>query len=157
VDEREEGICQTDGLNGEDAKSTVGYSSKGVSCAVRGALGRLAMGVHRSIVDSSSPAEIAKAIVKVNKTFGLHRTGMNVLWKLYYVPDHTVTRAELEEEFGLLEDHFDLFSRRVAEELGATELDALALMNSSEEEPGFEKITLKPSVVLAIQSYAFSK
>ena len=64
------------------------------------------MGTHPTIVDASSPAQIARAIVKVNKTFGLHRAGMDVLWKLYYVANHTLTCAELEREFGLLEDHF---------------------------------------------------
>ena len=115
------------------------------------------MGTHPTIVDASSPAQIARAIVKVNKTFGLHRAGMDVLWKLYYVANHTLTCAELEREFGLLEDHFGLYCRRVAEELGATGVDALPLVTCSREGQGFEIITLKPSVVAAIQSYAFSK
>jgi hypothetical protein len=115
------------------------------------------MGTHPTIVDASSPAQIARAIVKVNKTFGLHRAGMDVLWKLYYAANHTLTCAELEREFGLLEDHFGLFCRRVAEELGANGPDAFALVNSSEDDAGFQVVTLKPSVVAAIQSHAFSK
>jgi hypothetical protein len=115
------------------------------------------MGADQIAVDASSPAQIAKAIVKVNKTFGLHRAGMDVLWKLYYAPNHTLTCAELEREFGLLEDHFGLFCRRVAEELGTNDPDAIALVNSSEDDAGFQVVTLKPSVVAAIQSHAFSK
>jgi hypothetical protein len=45
----------------------------------------------------------------------------------------------------------------VAEELGADDSDALALVNSSQNDEGFEIITLKPSVVTAIRSYAFLK
>ena len=115
------------------------------------------MGTHQTIVDSSSPAQIAKAIVKVNQTPGLRRTGIDVLWKLYYAPNHTLTRAELEKEFGLLENHFGLFCRRVAEELSANDPDALALVNSSHDDDGYQVFTLKPSVVTAIKSHAFSK
>ena len=115
------------------------------------------MGADQIAIDLIPPAQIAGAIVKVNKTFGLHRAGMDVLWKLYYAPNHTLTCAELEREFGLLEDHFGLFCRRVAEELGANDPDAFALVNSSEDDAGFQVVTLKPSVVAAIQSYAFSK
>jgi hypothetical protein len=115
------------------------------------------VGTHQTIVDSSSPAQIAKAIVKVNQTPGLRRIGIDVLWKLYYAPNHTLTRAELEKEFGLLENHFGLFCRRVAEELGANDPDALALVNSSQDEDGAQVLTLKPSVVTAIKSHAFSK
>jgi hypothetical protein len=115
------------------------------------------MGTHQTIVDSSSPAQIAKAIVKVNQTPGLRRTGIDVLWKLYYAPNHTLTRAELEKEFGLLEKHFGLFCRRVTEELGADDPDALALVNSSQDDDGNQIFTLKPSVVTAIKSHAFSK
>ena len=114
------------------------------------------MGTHPTIVDASSPAQIAKAIVKVNQTTGLRRTGIDVLWKLYYARNHTLTRAELEKEFGLLENHFGLFCRHVAEELGA-DPDLLALVNSSHDNNGYEVLTLKPSVVTAIKSHAFSK
>jgi hypothetical protein len=89
------------------------------------------MGADQIAIDLIPPAEIARAIVKVNKTFGLHRAGMDVLWKLYYAANHTLTCAELEREFGLLEDHFGLFCRRVAEELGTNDPDAIALVNSS--------------------------
>ena len=115
------------------------------------------MGTHQTIVDSSSPAQIAKAIVKVNQTTGLRRTGIDVLWKLYYAPNHTLTRAKLEKEFGLLENHFGLFCRRVTEELGADDPDELALVNSSQDEDGNQIFTLKPSVVTAIKFHAFSK
>jgi hypothetical protein len=72
-------------------------------------------------------------------------------------PNNTMMRAELESEFGVLEDHFGLYCRRVAEELGAKHLDTLPLVNSSQDEDGFEIITLKPSVVMAIKFHAFSK
>jgi hypothetical protein len=115
------------------------------------------MGTHPTIVDASSSAQIAKAIVKANEALGLGHAGLTVLWKLYYAPDHTMTRAELEVEFGVLADHFGLYCWRVAEELGASDPDALALVNHSLDDQGFEIITLKPSVVAAIQSHAFSR
>jgi hypothetical protein len=113
--------------------------------------------MQRSIVDARSPAEIAKAIVTVNKTPELRRAGLGALWGLYYAPKNSLARAEFEKEFGLFEHHFGLYSQRVAEELGANDPDAFALVNSSQNEDGFEIITLKPSVVTAIRSHAFSK
>src|SRR3984893_15072760 len=116
------------------------------------------MGTQQTIVDASSPDQIAKAIVTVNQALGLRQIGLDALWKLYYAPDHTMTRAELEIKFGLLEDHFGLYCRRVAEELGADDApDALALVNSSQDGDRVEFLTLKPSVVTAIKSHAFSK
>jgi hypothetical protein len=109
------------------------------------------------IVDASSPAQIAKAIVKVNQTPELRHAGLGALWKLYYAPEHSLTRSELEREFGVLEDHFGLYCRRVAEEVGAKHLDTLPLVDSSQDKDGFEIITLKPSVVMAIKFHAFSK
>src|ERR1700724_1744276 len=101
-----------------------------------GRMGGKTVAARQTTIDLRSPAHIAEAIVKVNKTFGLHRTGMNVLWKLYYAPNHALTRAELQKEFGLLEDHFGLFCRRVTQVLGADDSDALALVNSSQDESG---------------------
>ena len=95
---------------------------------VRKSTGSEAMGTRQTTVDASSPAQIAKAIVKVNQALGLRHTGLIALWKLYYAPNHTSRRAELEKEFGLLENHFGLFCRRVAEELGVNDPDALAGM-----------------------------
>jgi hypothetical protein len=116
------------------------------------------MATHQTTVDASSPDQIAKAIVRANQSPGPHiRTGLNAMWKLYYAPNHTLMRAELEIEFGVLENHFGLYCRRVAEELGANDPDAFALVNSSRDEDGFEVLTLKPSVVMAIKSHAFSK
>ena len=115
------------------------------------------MGMQKSIVDARSPAQIAKAIVKVNKAPELRRAGLGALWKLYYAPEHSLARTELEKEFGLLENHFGLYSRSVAEELGAYDSDALALVNFSQSDDGLEIITLKPSVVTAIRTYAFVK
>jgi hypothetical protein len=93
----------------------------------------------------------------VNQNPELRQAGLDALWKLYYAPQHTLTRAEFEKEFGVLENHFGLFCRGVAAELGADDLDVLALANSSRNEAGFEIIILKPSVVTAIRSFAFSK
>jgi hypothetical protein len=115
------------------------------------------MAMQQPIVDVSSPAQIAKAILKVNKTPELRRAGLDVLWKLYYAPKHSLTRSELEREFGVLEDHFGLYCRRVAEKLGAKHLDTLPLVNSSQNDDGLEIITLKSSVVSAIRNHAFSK
>jgi tellurite resistance protein TerB len=119
--------------------------------------GSQAMGADHIAVDSRSPEQIARAIVKVNESPEMRQAGLDVLWKLYYASLHTLTRPELEREFGVLADHFGLYCRRVAEELGATGVDALPLVTCSREGQGFEIITLKPSVVAAIQSYAFSE
>jgi hypothetical protein len=115
------------------------------------------MGTQRSTLDSCSPAQIARAIVKVNKTPELRRAGLSAMWKLYYSPQHSLARAEFEKEFGLLEDHFGLYSCGVAEQLGIDNPDALALVNSSQNDDGIEMLTLKPSVVSAIRYHAFSK
>jgi hypothetical protein len=115
------------------------------------------METQRFTIDSCSPAQIAKAIVKVNKTPELRRAGLRALWMLYYAPEHSLARAELEKEFGLLEAHFGLYSRGVAEHLGVDDPDELALVNSSQNDDGIEMLTLKPSVVWAIRHHAFSK
>ena len=115
------------------------------------------MGTQRSTIDSRSPAQIAKAIVKVNATPELRRAGLNALWRLYYAPEHSLGRAELENEFGLLEKYFGLYSRCVAEQLGIDNPDEFALVNSSQNDDGAEMLTLKPSVVSAIRYHAFSK
>jgi hypothetical protein len=115
------------------------------------------MGTQRFTIDSCSPAQIAKAIVKVNNTPELRRAGLRALWKLYFAPEHSLARAELERELGLLEAHFGLYSRGVAEHLGVDDPDELALVNSSQNDDGIEILTLKPSVVWAIRDHAFSK
>ena len=108
-------------------------------------------------VATPSLTTTSSVVVTVNQTLGLRHIGLDALWKLYYAPNHTMTRAELEIRFGLLEDHFGLYCRRVGEELGANDPDALALVNSSQDEHGVVVLTLKPSVVTAIKSHAFSK
>ena len=115
------------------------------------------METQRFTIDSCSPAQIAKAIVKVNKTPELRRAGLRALWKLYYAPEHSLARVELEKEFGLLEEHFGLYSRGVAEQLGVDNPDKFALVNLSQNDNGIEMLTLKPSVVSAIRYHAFSK
>jgi hypothetical protein len=59
---------------------------------VHEARGRGAMRMQKSIVDARSPAQIAKAIVKVNKAPELRRAGLGALWKLYYAPEHSLAR-----------------------------------------------------------------
>ena len=115
------------------------------------------MGAQQSVIDASSTIEIAKAIVEVNRSPDLRQAGLAALWALYYAPKHTLPRVRLEREFGLIADCFGAYARRVAEELGAGKPDALPLVNSWLDEDGLEMITLKPSVVTAIRSYAFSK
>jgi hypothetical protein len=115
------------------------------------------MGTQRSTIDSHSPAQIAKAIVKVNETPELRRAGLSALWRLYHAPEHSLARPEFENEFGLLEKHFGLYSCGVAEQLGVDNPDEFALVNSSQNDDGTEMLTLKPSVVLAIRCHAFSK
>jgi hypothetical protein len=115
------------------------------------------MTMQEPLVETSSPVQIARAIVKANKTPGLRRAGIDVLWKLYYATNHTMMRAELEQEFGVLENHFGLFCQHVAGELGADDSDPLALVNSSPAEDGRQVLTLKPVVVAAIRFHAFSK
>jgi hypothetical protein len=115
------------------------------------------MGAQQSVVDASSTIDLAKAIVEVNRSPELRQAGLAALWCLYYAPNHTSTRVKLERDFGLLEDHFGVYARRVAEKLGAGEPDSLPLVNSWFDDHGAEMITLKPSFVTAIRSYAFSK
>ena len=115
------------------------------------------MGTQRFTIDSCSPAQIAKAIVEVNKTPELRHHGLSALWKLYYAPEHSLARVELEKEFGLLEEHFGLYSRGVAKQLGVDNPDKFALVTSSQNDDGIEMLTLKPSVVSAIRYHAFSK
>ena len=67
----------------------------------------------------------------MNKGPELRAAGLGALWRLYYAPQNIVLRADLERDFGLLEDYFGLYRRRVAEELGADDPDAFALVNSS--------------------------
>jgi hypothetical protein len=115
------------------------------------------MGAQQSIIDASSTIDLAKAIVAVNRSPELRQAWLAALWALYYAPRHTLPRVRLEREFGLLADHFGAYARRVAEELGGEEPHSIPLVNSWFDEHGVEMITLKPSVVTAIRSYAFSK
>jgi hypothetical protein len=115
------------------------------------------MAAQQSIIDASSTIDLAKAIVEVNRSPELRQAGLAALWALYYAPRHTLPRVRLEREFGLLADHFGAYARRVAEELGGEEPDSLPLVNSWFDGHGVEMITLKPSVVTAIRSYAFSQ
>jgi hypothetical protein len=57
--------------------------------------GGQAMGTHATIVDASSPAQIAKATVTVNQALGL-RIGLDALWKLYYALASNASAAQPE-------------------------------------------------------------
>jgi hypothetical protein len=119
--------------------------------------GNSAMAMREPLVETSAPARIAKAIVTANKTHGPSHCGIDVLWKLYYATNHTLSRVELEQEFGVLDNRFGLFCRHVALELGAVDPDPLALVDAAPAEDGRQLLTLKPSVVAAIRFHAFSK
>lgn len=105
-----------------------------------------------TIVDQSSVDAIATAIRRVNQTPGLRiRTGADALWALYGAPDHTLTRHQLEQKFGALDLHFGWFCRRVAEELGAEQPDAFALVNQRGAGAD-QSLTLKRAVVAAMEA-----
>jgi hypothetical protein len=109
------------------------------------------MSKETTVVDSSPPEVIARAIKKVNQTPGLRiRTGTEALWKLFKAPGHALPRSEMEESFGALDLHFGWFCRRVAEELGANAPNALALVDCSTTEHEDQLLTLKSSVVAAM-------
>ena len=104
-----------------------------------------------TIVDTSELKAIAKAIQKVNATPGLRiQPGIDALWAIYKAPGHAMTRASIEKEFGAFDLHFGWFCRRVAEELGASNPDVLALVDHTTDESGSQVLKLKPSVVAAM-------
>jgi hypothetical protein len=104
----------------------------------------------KTLIDSSEPAAIARAIKKVNQTPGLRiKPGADALWRLLKAPEHALSRSDLEKEFGALDLHFGWFCRRVAEELGVSNPDTFALVDSSKSADGDQILTLKPSVVAA--------
>ncbi|MDF2117754.1 hypothetical protein PY365_19425 [Roseiarcaceae bacterium H3SJ34-1] len=109
------------------------------------------MGLAITIVDSSSPEQIAKAIRTVNQTPGLRiQPGIDALWALYNAPGHSMKRSEIDDKYGAFDLHFGWFCRRVAEELGANNPDVLALVDYSDDNVGTQILTLKPSVVAAL-------
>lgn len=106
-----------------------------------------------TIVDASPPDRIAAAIDKINTTPGLRiRPGYEALWSIHDAPDHSVLRSAMVAKYGAFDLHFGWFCRRVAEELGAANPDALALVDHSVDAKGNTWLTLKPSVVLALSS-----
>ncbi|WP_202620598.1 hypothetical protein [Methylocystis heyeri] len=108
------------------------------------------MGYETTIVDTSAPDLIVKAIKRVNSTPGLRiQPGIEALWALYQAPEHSMLRSDIERQFGAFDLHFGWFCRRVAEELGADQLDVLALVDYHDGEDG-QLLTLKSSVVAAI-------
>jgi hypothetical protein len=110
------------------------------------------MGTQTTIVDKASSTAIAAAIKKVNQTPGLRiRTGAEALWTLFRAPNHSMARGELDKRFGAFDLHFGWFCRRVAEELGVSEPDALALVDYSNGKGATQVLTLKSSVVAAMQ------
>lgn len=106
-----------------------------------------------TVVDRSPPEAVAKAIRHVNQTPALRiRTGAEALWALFKSPGHSMTRKELDKAFGALELHFGWFCRRVAEELGDDNPDALALVDHGTSPDGEQTLVLKASVVAALAS-----
>lgn len=111
------------------------------------------MGHEKTVVDTSDPAAIAAAIMKVKSTPSLRiQPGINALWKIFKAPEHSLLRAELDEQFGGFDLHFGWFCKRVAEQLGADEPDVLALVDYSTDASGQQVLTLKPGVVAAMRS-----
>jgi hypothetical protein len=111
-----------------------------------------------TIVDASDPKAIVAAIKTVNQTPGLRiEPGARALFRLFQAPGHTLTRPELEKEFGALDLHFGWFCRRVAEELGEIDPDSFALVDSIREDDGTQRLTLKPSVVEAMSDGVANK
>jgi len=103
------------------------------------------------VVDDSSPATIRAAIRRVNQTPGLRiRPGTRALWRIFKAPGHSLSLAELEPEFKALALHFGWFCRRVAEELGEENPREFSLTNKSRDHNGILVLTLKPSVVIAM-------
>lgn len=111
------------------------------------------LGTEITMVDSSSPERVGRAIKKVNQTPGLRiKSGADPLWALYKAPEHTLRRVELEAKFGAFDLHFGWFCRRVAEELGANKPDVLALVDYAVDEHGKQILTLKPAVVAGMDA-----
>jgi hypothetical protein len=112
---------------------------------------RNVMGHNKTVVDASAPAAITAAIMEVKSTPGLRiQPGIDALWKIFQAANHSMPRAELEKQFGALDLHFGWFCRRVAEQLGANEPDAFALVDHSTDANGDAVLTLKPAVVSAM-------
>ena len=106
-----------------------------------------------TIVDTSSPLAIHAAIRSVNSDPQRRsRYGLDVLWRLYKAPDHSLLRSAIDTRDGVLNLHFGWFCKRVAEELGDKNPDALALVDYSDDANGRQVLTLKPSVVAALSA-----
>ncbi len=74
------------------------------------------------------------------------------MWAIFKAADYTLSRSQLEAKFGALDLHFGWFCRRVAEELGDVETDSFALCNSAKDAAGEQILTLKRSVVAALDT-----
>jgi hypothetical protein len=110
------------------------------------------MGKNATIVDTSDPESIVRAIQKIKTTPGLRiKPGFDALRALYNAPGHTMIRSAIEKEYGAFDLHFGWFCRRAAEELGDSDPDALALVDYATDEAGSQLLTLKPSVVAAMK------
>ena len=105
-----------------------------------------------SSVDSASPERIRTAIRVVNQTPGLGiRTGSAALWALFDAPQHAMLRMELEARFGALDRDFGCFCSCVAQQLGDAKPEPLALVDRSEDDEGYQILTLKRSVIAAFE------
>jgi hypothetical protein len=104
---------------------------------------------------STDPAAIAAAIVRVNTTPGKRtEAGRRALIALFDAPRHTRTVEGLEGQVGLVvNNHLGWLCNRVAEEL-KIEPTGLSVLTSRTVDPdGKVRLTLKPSVVKAIETF----
>jgi hypothetical protein len=107
------------------------------------------MGHETTVVDFASPEAVAAAIKKVNQTPGLRiEPGINALWTIHKAGQ--IRRKDLEKQYGAFDLHFGWFCRRVAEELGANDPDALALVDYSTDDEGYQVLSLKASIAAAL-------
>ena len=110
------------------------------------------MGYEQTLVDTSDPGVIIRAIESVNKDPKLRSDyGLKTLWRLYGAPGHAMLRSDLDDRQAL-DLHFGWFCRRVAEQLGMSDPDALALVDYTDDGEGRQILTLKPSVAAALDS-----
>lgn len=107
--------------------------------------------MEKSVVDLATPEQVAAALKAVNKDTNRRSThGMQVLWELYGAPGYRMATRDLEAKYGGINTNFGWLCKRVAEELGSQEPDEFALADRSEDEHGYQVLTLKPNVVAAM-------
>lgn len=105
--------------------------------------------------DPAKPSDIAAAIVLVNTTPGKRtEPGRRGLLALFDAPGHTRTVEALEEELGqVVNNHFGWLCNRVAEALNVEATGLSVLTVRTHDPDGKLRLTLKPAVVKAIQTF----